>query len=159
MAPGVEARGDLILPVQQERIGDAELLTERTDGGSGLPDAYADDRKPLGTEPPVEQLLGGQLPPTLWSPGGEEREEDNLSPKVAKAHGLPLMVGEGEVRCFLAPLGKDDLHGGKRVGCQSRHAGGEEGQNRECGEARRQPHVQTPSMIPISSTLHCYAFT
>lgn len=159
MAPGVEARGDLILLVHQERIGDTKLLTEPAYGGSGLPDAYADDRKPLGTEPPVEQLLGGQLPPTLWSPGGEEREEDNLSPKVAKAHALPLGVGEGEVRCLLAPLGKENLHRCERVVRHPWHAGGEEGQNRECGEARRQPHVQTPSMIPISSTWHCYAFT
>lgn len=59
MPTGVEARSDLILSVHQERVGDAELLTERTDGGSGLPDAYADDRKPLGTELPVECLLGG----------------------------------------------------------------------------------------------------
>ncbi len=141
MAPGVEAWGDLILPVQEERIGDTKLLTEPAYGGSGLPDAYADDRKPLGTELPVEQLLGGQLPPALRSPGGEEREEDNLSPKVAKAHAFPLGVGEGKLGGLFAPLSEDDLHGDEGISRAFCHVGGRKDQYRDGEEARPPPNL------------------
>lgn len=118
MTTRVEPRGHLIFSIHEEWIRNAKFLSERTDGGSGLADAYAYDRKPLGTELPMQRFLGGQLPPALRSPGGEEGEEDNLPPEVAKTHALPFGVGENEIRCFLAPLCKHDLHGGERVGCQ-----------------------------------------
>ena len=59
MPPGVETRRDLVFSVNQERVGDAELLTECTDGRGGLSDADPYDGKALGTELPVERLLGG----------------------------------------------------------------------------------------------------
>lgn len=59
MPPGVVAGGDLVSCVQKEWMGNAELLTECTDGGGGLPNAHPHDRKALGTEFPVECFLGG----------------------------------------------------------------------------------------------------
>jgi hypothetical protein len=131
MPPGVVAGGDLISCVQKEWMGNAELLPELTHGGGGLPDAHPHDRKALGTELPVERLLGGQLPPALRSPGGKECEEDDLSPQVGKAHALPVGVRKGEVRWFGAAFGQDNAHGGKWVRGSSCQTGDREKQDRD----------------------------